>query len=565
MNSKINNTSSDTELQIPSILELFGIFLEKIWLIIGITIATLAIGIVIAYLQPNQYWARSLLLIVEPEKEIYLNAQEYKDLMVLPKRTDAFYNTQIELIRGYPIVRKLMDRLNIKFSEDLYKKIQKQLNVRRLSNTQLIQISIIYPDPVIAAKFVNTLAEVYVEQYKADFLSITREFVSMVLKGKGNLPDEQSRKLLEKILGSADKSTVGVLQARRSEVAQRLDELTIYYKEEHPDVLALKNKLAELDQEIDKEVRKVVESWQESLNSQTMIDKIRIVEYAAVPTQPIGVTRLKTILFSLLFGLGSGCAIVFVLHQFDPRIKSEDELISEASLVSLGTIPLKTPHGSLEKFSKLPADLKDAFAYLRTAILFTVPADRSHAILISSSLPQEGKTAIASNLAVSFASGGLKTILIDTNLRKPAVHSLFHCAQDPGLTDYLNSQADINSIIIPTDIEGLSVIPAGGSVLNTTEILNSDKMAGLMAELKKRFDKIVVDSPAILNVADAVILASFIDSIILVVNTGATDKRLLKKAVDELRLGQMDDKILGGIMNRFNASKRMLYLNPHSR
>jgi capsular exopolysaccharide synthesis family protein len=190
----------------------------------------------------------------------------------------------------------------------------------------------------------------------------------------------------------------------------------------------------------------------------------------------------------------------------------------------------------------------EAFRTVRTAILLSSADNPPKVILVTSGQKSEGKTTLITNLSVTIANSGSSVLLIDADLRRPAVHKHFGLdLTAPGLVDHLTGQAELEKVIHKTGIENLSVITAGPIPPNPSELLGSKKMTSLLDLLSKRFDYVFVDAPPILPVTDAVVLSRSVDGVVLVVRGQETQTHVAREAVAKLR--QVGAKVLGTVLN----------------
>lgn len=200
----------------------------------------------------------------------------------------------------------------------------------------------------------------------------------------------------------------------------------------------------------------------------------------------------------------------------------------------------------------------EQFKILRTNLLFPVSGLPPKVIMVSSFLPGEGKSFTSSNLAVSIAQNiNQNVLLMDCDLRKPSIHSIFGFDDAEGLSEYLLEGVSLSSIIAKTNIERLSIIPAGLVPDNPSELLSSRAMEDLIVEVKERYDDriIIIDSPPIKLTAEANVLARHVDGIVMVVKCGSTNRDLVSNAIDSIE----KDKILGVVFNHFNKKKSSYY------
>ncbi|MCB0748379.1 MAG: CpsD/CapB family tyrosine-protein kinase, partial [Ignavibacteriae bacterium] len=192
----------------------------------------------------------------------------------------------------------------------------------------------------------------------------------------------------------------------------------------------------------------------------------------------------------------------------------------------------------------------EAFKAIRTRIRYSMVDGEAKTILITSSAPGEGKSTISVNLAGSFAMANKRTVILDCDLRKPRIHSIFNEKRFPGFTDYFIGRATFEEIERKTDVENLTVITAGTIPPNPSEILDSRGMKSFLRKLANEFDIIILDSPPILTVTDAEILSRLVDESILVVSANTTDSDMMSKSVALLKSGQ-DSSFIGALLNNF--------------
>jgi len=195
----------------------------------------------------------------------------------------------------------------------------------------------------------------------------------------------------------------------------------------------------------------------------------------------------------------------------------------------------------------------EAYRKLRTNIQFSSIDSQIRTIMISSAISGEGKTTTIGNLAVAYAQVGKKVLLMDTDLRKPAVHRMFNVPNHIGLTSVLSSQYQITEVLRETGVEGLHVLTSGPIPPNPSEMIGSRKMLALLEDLKEEYDVILFDTPPVLAVSDALIISSLVDGVILVVSAGKVKKDLVKKA--KAHLEHVNARILGAALNNVQLSK----------
>ena len=302
------------------------------------------------------------------------------------------------------------------------------------------------------------------------------------------------------------------------------------------------------------------EKYQEALiNEQSTSGNVLILNSASIPDVPAKPNRKRIILIGLLLGLALGVGYAVVMDTLDKSVKTPDD-IEKLNIDLIGWVPKINGSGNGKEFpefivaNKTDSIASDAYKSLRTMIKYTKVDQDSKSFLITSSVPAEGKSLTALNLAGSFAQARKRTVLLDCDLRKPRVHSMFNHKRVPGFTDYIVAKASYEEIIRNTGFEDLQYISAGTIPPNPTEILDSRGMKSFISRLKEDFDIIIIDSAPVATIADSVILSRIVDETILVALANFTEGEMLKKTVDTL--SKLDNSTFTGVLlNKFNLRK----------
>jgi len=197
------------------------------------------------------------------------------------------------------------------------------------------------------------------------------------------------------------------------------------------------------------------------------------------------------------------------------------------------------------------SSIMEAYRIIRTNIEFSDGSNGSRSILITSSVPNEGKSTITSNLARTFAQAGYRTLIVDMDLRKPVLHKIFGTSGDVGITSVITGKANLNEAIKTTEEPNLYVLPTGIRPINPSEFLRSNSTENLLRFLKTKFDIVIIDSPPAIAVADASIISTYVDSTILVASANYTDYRCINDSITNLR--NVNANLIGVILNNVNV------------
>jgi capsular exopolysaccharide synthesis family protein len=346
---------------------------------------------------------------------------------------------------------------------------------------------------------------------------------------------------------------------------------------------------------------------------------VRVVDTARVPVAPSSPNIKRNLLLALFVGLFGGIGLAFLMEYLDNSVKTSEDIERYAKLPTLGIIPefsvneFKKGYGygygygsrskkkemrrELESDGKFkvwreasPAgetagasakevkegkikaielityyapksDFSENYRSIRTAFLLSLAGPSRKAMIIASALPEEGKSAYCCNFAVTLAQNNKKTLILDADLRKPRQHRIFDVKNVHGLTNYLSGGLELESLIKGTKVPNLFLVNAGPIPPNPMELLGSEKMGHLLERLKEVFDYVVIDTPPLLSVSDAFVLAPHADGVILVVWSGKTRRESLRLAKEKLDL--MSVSTLGVVINRINLKELGYYYRDY--
>jgi succinoglycan biosynthesis transport protein ExoP len=303
---------------------------------------------------------------------------------------------------------------------------------------------------------------------------------------------------------------------------------------------------------------------------------IRVVDQALVPTSPVRPQKSRNILLAILVGLVGGVGLAVFREYLDNTVKSPDDIEALTGLPSLAVVPSlpglnghrerspALPHGSapssgpsveLLSYMQPKSQISEAFRALRTSLLLSQADHPPQVILVTSALPREGKTTAAVNLAVTLAQLGDRTLLMDSDLRKPGVRRALNLTggKESGLSSYLAGVSSLDEVIAPHPaISNLSALTTGPVPPSPADLLSSHRMREAITELRRRYKFIVIDSPPVMAATDAVILSALTDGVLLVVRSGQTPKEAFTRTRD--LLSAVRCRLLGVVLNAVDSS-----------
>ncbi|MCA9236873.1 MAG: polysaccharide biosynthesis tyrosine autokinase [Planctomycetales bacterium] len=298
--------------------------------------------------------------------------------------------------------------------------------------------------------------------------------------------------------------------------------------------------------DINEQIKKV------NLTEEVGAMNVSIMEVAAPAAEPSYPDRKRFLAAGSMLGALIGFGLGWLRNLLDHRLKSADEISEALQLPILGALPLAPGvknhiEAGLMLVNAPRAAFSEAIRTLRTSFHFGLGGPDVRVICITSPSPGDGKSTVASNFAVALAQSGQNTLLIDADMRKPRQHGIFGAAKDSGLSTVLSDRRPASAIIQATGIEHLSLLPCGPVPSNPVELLNNGFFGDLITQLSEHFDRIVIDSPPVMPVADARVIAAMSDATLLVLRAERATRRLSQAARNEL--WQVRAKRLGVVVN----------------
>jgi capsular exopolysaccharide synthesis family protein len=312
-----------------------------------------------------------------------------------------------------------------------------------------------------------------------------------------------------------------------------------------------------------------LEAW---MTEESVFGNVKAEDPAGLNASPVRPNRQASIFTGALLGLAIGIGIVVVLSFLDSTIRTPDEVeshnisllatipvidhpaqplsIDPATRAGIGDRPKFTPHRASHLDPQ--SSVAESYRSLRTTVQFAGLDKEVQVLAISSSSPQEGKSTTSANLGIVMAQMGKRTLLIDADLRRPVLHSVFGLSREPGLTNMLFERSSWKEAIVQTDVPNLSILPCGIIPPNPAELLGSKRMGQLITQLRGQFDIIIIDTPPVVAVTDALLLGRCADATILVARADVTRIDGLLRAMDSVE--RSGANLLGVVLNNFNAA-----------
>ena len=483
------------------------------------------------------------------------------------------------------------------------------VTVEIIPGTQLVSVGYISRNPVQAAKFANALVNVYIQQdikkrteasrYATGWLEVQLSELRKKLEASEIALNEFMKNEEAFFMPNVEQRTHAGLEKLKEQkiaVENEIVELSKRYKSKHPTMISLQTRLQAVRDSMDEETKKLLDMNTKMIEynvlkrevdsnknlydsflkrtKETEVSKdlettsVSIVDLADVPKSPFSPNRKRDISAGVTMGLLLGVVFAFILEYLDSTVKTAEDIEMYVKLPFLGYVPSARREAKTEQEIDLIAHksprsrITEAYRSVRTSIIFSSPEDKPlKTILITSTSPQEGKTTVSINLSIVFAHSNEKTLLIEGDLRKPRIARSFGIENTIGVSSYLTGNKELEEVIRSTFIPNLFIIPSGPKPPNPSELLISTKTSQFLEQLRKKFDRILIDSPPTFSVADSVILANKVDGVIDIIRSGFLNIDIILRG--RQRLSEAKARILGVILNNVDVKREDSYYYYH--
>lgn len=396
------------------------------------------------------------------------------------------------------------------------------------------------------------------------------------------LKDLRSRKsdTLLKNLQTRYNETVGREQALRKSFEQQRSE-TVTQNE-----AAINYRIIQQEIETNKTLlNSLLQSAKE--NDVVMAEKpnnISVVDYSLTPDNPVGPNRIRTVFVALILSIGLGIGFALFLEYLDDTVHSPEDVERLLHLPALAVIPSVAgtvrhrmlaaptalqkrngnggPNGNPELLMNVDgrSPLAESYRHLRTSVLLSTAGRSPRTLLVTSSLPGEGKTTTAVNTAIILAQTGASVVIIDADMRRPRLRSIFGLHEQAGLSSILSSdigEDEMTNIVTREEHTGLNVLASGPVPPNPAELIGSDQMRRLLAVLQQRFSHVVIDSPPISSFTDGVLISTMVDGVLLVVHGGKSSRHIVRRS--KQLLTDVGAKVFGVVLNNISLQSSDYY------
>jgi succinoglycan biosynthesis transport protein ExoP len=489
----------------------FALVHRWLWLIVGCAVLAAGSAFAVSSRMPPAYRASVTLLVQQASSA---GTNDYSAILTSERQAQ----TYTELLKEQPVLEAVAAQLGL---DEPWSSLAERVGVELVRDTQLIRLSVQDTDPLRAAQIANSIADTFIAQNEA----LSQERYAGFLADVQGQMDEVSA-LIEETQAKID--TLGTPETIQEQAeAARLESILAGYRNSYVGLL---------------------QNYQQmQLIAARSADNVVVWRRAEVPGGPIGPNTMRNTLLAGVVGAMAAVGVAFLVEYLDDTIKTPEDISQALGLNTLGAIGrLRKGTDELVTVTQPLSPVSEAFRALRTNIRFSSVDNPLRTILVTSAGPTEGKSVMVANLAAAMAQAGLKVVAVDADLRRPRLHQMFGLHPHGGLTNSL-LEGSLDGRLQPTQAEGLVVLPAGELPPNPAELLGSRRMQELLELLKGHVDVVVIDSPPVLPVTDAAVLAQGVDGVLLVIDAGQTRRGAAKRAVESLR--QVGANLVGVVLN----------------
>jgi capsular exopolysaccharide synthesis family protein len=502
----------------PDLRAYLSVLRRRKWSILTVTAVAVASALAFSFRQTPIYTSTAKIQVKPPTANQYLQN--------VPVSSIVSMDTERQIAASTKVAELAAERLGTaRSAEDLLD----HLDVSVPTNTQILEISYSDPDPAAAQAGAQAFAQAYLEfkidQATAAFASVEEALTAKIKQLQQQLATQQQK------LAAADPGS-----PEQAAAQAEIDVLTTR-------IATYENRISDLGL-ID-------------------LDPGEVIQPADLPRSPSSPNHVVNGGLALALGLALGVGLAFLRERLDDRVPGRagfEEAIEAPTLAIVPRIPSwrRRDRTELPALSAPDGSVAEAFRTIRTNLLFMARDGGIKTVGIMSPGPGEGKTTVTANLAVSLAQADKRVIVVSCDLRKPRLHRFFNLANDIGVTSVLAGTATLNDAVLrPVGVPMLRLVASGPVPHNPSELLSSERMEALLAQLRRVADFVVVDTAPGLSVSDGIVLAPKMDAVIVVADAASTSLGALRHLRDQLE--QVGANVIGGVLNDFDPDRARGY------
>ena len=506
-----------------------SIILRRWWVVVLSLVVVFALGYGFTQRQEKLYKATASVLVGQSIQAWDVNRSQMQ-------ASEELAQTYAAIAVRQPVLEGAVEALGLDYP---WRRLRGMVSARVVSDTQLVEISVQAKSKDEAIMIANEVAE------------------QLILLSPTSLRNEESTEEVafvnQRLLNLQDR-------IERSQLELDALEMTDVETLSSAELAALESEVANL-QNIIFELERNYASLLDFADSSRSNNYIAIIDEAQASNSPVSPNVQLNLMIATVIGLAIGIILAFFLEHLDDTIKMSDDLGQMFGLTPLGAVrdtKYKGYEDTLVTAKSRFSPESEAYRMIRSNIQFMSVDSPNKAIMVTSAARGEGKSSTLANLGVVMAQAGLKTVIVDTDLRRPVQHEIFGLPNNNGLTELLRkSDLNVVDLLSNTHVPGLQVLTSGILPPNPSELLGTQRMQQVMEELSAEVDMVLYDSPPAVVVADAAIMAKYVDGTVLVVEVGETRRDVLRQAL--FNLTQAGATMYGVVLNRVSKKKHSYY------
>jgi capsular exopolysaccharide synthesis family protein len=441
------------------------------------------------------------------------------------------------------------------------------------------QLEALQSDRAALDSFPTILANVFIQQQKAELSNLQRQYAQMAEKLGDRHPDlVKSRVAIQIAEAKLQAEIAKVVQSVRSQfMAAKAQEESLISALDAQKAQALAMNRKSISYGVlarDAESNRLLyqsllqRAKETGVSTDMKMSSIRIVDDAERPRSPVTPNRRVYLLAATIGGMIASCGLALFFEGLDNRFKTPDDVRRYLGLPSLGMVPTipnaaGSAHGPLIS-NGVPPMFVEAFRVIRSNLLFSSAGTGCRSLVVTSAGPGEGKTTVASNLAIGLAQADLRVLLIDGDMRRPRLHEVFTHPQEPGLSNLMVGNAKATEVVHQTSVPRLWTVSAGRTPPNPAELLGSKRFQLFLQSLRDHFDWVIIDSPPAMAVTDASVVAHVATDVLFVIGAEMADRRAAREAIGRLEAAH-NAQFVGAILNHVKIQRNSYFYSSYHR
>jgi succinoglycan biosynthesis transport protein ExoP len=436
-------------------------------------------------------------------------------------------DTERELVLSEAVARKVQRQAGVSLSMST---LLRHARVQVLTDTEVMEVKYVDPDPAAAARLANAFAAAYVDFRSEQTLDQFQAAAAAVQRRIDGIQESLSS-LNKKIQETKDPSSRATLQAQRDALVASLG--------------VLQERLLDVQS-----------------NASVAQGGAQIVQRAVEPRSPVSPNKRRDAALALIAGIGLGVGIAFFRERLDDRVKTRQEIERRLDAPVIAVVPKigtwrrgGTPQLIMRSNPRSP--ISEAYRTMATNVLYAASQDQLRVLMVTSALDGDGKSTTSSNLAVALARSGRRVLVVSADLRRPRLHEFFGLPNSVGLSNLLSDSIRVTQAMMDPGMADLRVVGAGPIPHDPAALLGSRRAEEFVKWAREVASFVIIDTPPVLPVADASILAPLVDGAIFVVNAERCSRSALIQARDQLE--QAGARIIGAVYNNLDASQATSY------